>query len=125
MDKLRDIKDIVEVEEYSLLLLITLILLAIFLIVFAIYLYKNRRIKTKRLSKKQIAKEKLKNIDFNDTKNIAYTFSEYFVYFVNDKNKDEFENIEKQLENYKYKKEVESLPQDIKHKIQGLIRGVK
>lgn len=125
MEKLRDIKDIVEVPDNSLWLLLCIIVASLVIVAVLIYLYKNRRIRRKKPSKKQIARENLLSIDYSDTKNIAYTFSENFILFLDENNKKEFETLEQKLQEYKYKKEVQDLPQELKDKIKEMIKATK
>lgn len=125
MEELKDIKGIVEVPDYSLWILLSVIICVIFILILLIYFLKNRRKKRKKLTLKQIAMNNLKGIDFKDTKNAVYTFSENFQYFINEKNKDSFENLQKELEVFKYKKEVEELPEELKNRIKSMIKEIK
>ena len=74
MEELKDIKGIVEVPDYSLWILLSVIICVIFILILLIYFLKNRRKKRKKLTLKQIAmnnsitkvdvaKELLKNVD--------------------------------------------------------------
>jgi len=125
MKGLKDIKSIVEIPDISLYILIGLIIFALFIVVFFIYKYKTRIKKSKQKTKKEIALEYLKNLDYLDVKDVAYSFSTYGYIFLNEKNKEDFENLEQQLEKYKYKKEVKTLNEELKTKIQEFIGGLR
>jgi hypothetical protein len=118
MIPIRDIKPNVEIIDYKftafcIVVLIVLIFLSIFLI---------KKFKKKN-PKKEIL-EKLKNLDFNNSKKTAYQFSELARHFVNGENKKEFEEILKSLEKYKYKKEVPPLSKTDKEKIKNFIKEI-
>ena len=71
---------------------------------------------------------RLKELDLDDdsinnTKHIAYTFGIDGALFVNDENKIQFEQINKILEEYKYKKTIEPMNNEIKSQIKEFING--
>jgi hypothetical protein len=125
LEKLKDIKSIVEVVDYSLYYFIIIVFILILGIIFISYKYMTRVKKTKQLSKKQLALKGLKNLDFNDTKKVVYSLSVDGYMFINKKNKDKFENIEKKLEEFKYKKDVEKLPNKLEKEIKQFIKELK
>ncbi len=116
LEKLKDIKPPVEVHDISFLLFLALII-AIFMVAFVLGYYLYNRLKKKRRrkrkSKKEIAKERLKAIGFSDTKNAVYEFSENAAILAEgdiEKEK-KLSNILKELEIYKYKRDVPPLSQ--------------
>jgi len=125
MQELRDIKDIVEVGDNSLMILLGLIFLGIAILSAAFYFYKNRRRRRKKPTRKELALEKLRNIDYGDPKDAVYTFEEKARYFLDEKNQKQYNNIIKEFEIYKYKKEVPALSQSIKKMIQDFIKELK
>ena len=125
MEELKDIKDIVEVQEYSLLMLIGLVIIALLLLSLAVYFFKNRRRRRKKPSGKELALEKLKNIDYKNTKETVYTFEEQIRDFLDEKNQEEFDAIHKELEVYKYKREIPALDTNIEKRIKTFIGAVK
>ncbi len=125
MEELKDIKGIIDVPDYSLWILLRMIVCVIFSLVLAIYFFKNRRKKRKKPTLKQIAMKNLKEINFDDTKCAVYTFCENFQYFIDEKNKESFEQLQKELEIYKYKKEVEKLSEEQINKIKSMIKEIK
>ncbi len=124
MDELRDIKDIVEVNEYSLEILLLLISLTILLIMLSTYLYKNRKKVRKKPTKREVAKESLKSIDYRDIKDSVYRFSQDGALFIDDKNRALFQEIEEELQKYKYKKDVPALDRDLIEKMQIFIKEI-
>ncbi len=125
MEGLRDIKGIVTVHEYSFETLIAIIISTIVVLSILFYLYKNRRKRRKKLNKYQLALKNLKNIDFNDIKNTVYTFSVDGFLHTNENNIDEFKKIEDELLKYKYQKEVPSIDESLKNRIENFIKDLK
>jgi len=125
LGQLKDIKSIVDVPDNSLYILIAIISVVVIVVLFLAFKYFTRIKKTKQLTIKEIALKKLKNLDYENTKEIVYSFSVDGALFINEKNKEQFELLEKELKNYKYKKIVEKLPNDLKDKIKNYIKGVK
>lgn len=125
MEELKDIKGIIEVPDYSLWILLSIIIGVLLLIILAIYYFKNKRKKRKKPTLKQIAIKNLKEINFNDTKGAVYSFCENFQYFIDEKNKESFEQLQKELEIFKYKKEIEKLSEDQINKIKNMIKEIK
>ncbi len=122
---LKDIKDIVEVPDYSLYFLIAITGVILLSIAYLIYLYLTRIKKTEVKTPREIALQNLKNIDFSDVKKVAYTFSVDGFLFIDDKNRDEFEMIEKDLQQYKYRKKVNDLDEKLKERIVKFIKALK
>ncbi len=130
LEKLKDIKPPVEVHDISFIIFaITLFVVSAILgalIYFAVkkYLKKKRR---KRKTKRELALEDLKTIDFTNTKDAVYRFSESGYFLVKDdpEKLKEFENIAKELEKYKYKKETPSLSKEDIKKMKDFIKVIK
>ncbi len=125
MQGLKDIKGLVEVTDYSLWWLLAIIFIVFIMTAFALYLYKNRRIRKKRASPREVALSNLKNIDFSDTKNTVYTFIQDGKQFLTPENETVFKNLEKDLEKYKYKKEVPIMDEALKDEIKRFIKEIK
>jgi uncharacterized membrane protein YgaE (UPF0421/DUF939 family) len=125
VEELKDIKGIIEVPDYSLWILLSIIIGVIFSLVLIIYFFRKRKRRRKKLTLEQTAMKNLKEINFENTKNAVYTFSEDFQYFINDKNKESFENLQKELEIYKYKKQIDQLSEELKTSMKTLIREIK
>jgi len=119
--KLKDIKPNVEITDY--LFFASLIALSIFVLIL-IYLIYRLFTKNKNESK-QFYLNKLKNLNYEDSKKTAYEFSEYARFFLNEENRQEYETIYSMLEKYKYKPEVENLSEEVKEKIKKFIEEIK
>jgi hypothetical protein len=125
---IKDIKGLSSVPDNSTYILtatsiaFTFVFIVLFILIYR-YLTKIR--KTKKLSKKSIARENLKTLDFSDTKNVVYSFCIDGQMFLNDKNEENFNQIVSKLEKYKYVKEAQSLEPKIKKEIQNFIKGIR
>ncbi len=125
MEGLRDIKDVVEVQEHSLAMLIALIVAVLFFLGVALYLFKNRRRRRKKPTAKEIALQKLQNLDYGNPKEVVYTFEADGELFVNEKNQEDFNKIKKELEIYKYRRDVPPLDEVVKKEIEQFIKGLR
>jgi len=125
MEELKDIKDIVEVHEHSLLIVGGLTVFILILLSLAVYFFRNRRRRRKKITLKEIALNKLKNIDFLDTKSVVYTFEEQGRLFLNEKSQEEFDSIIKELTVYKYRKNIPNLDPVVEKRIKKFIGEVK
>jgi len=125
MNELKDIKDIVEVQEHSFILLISLIVLTLLLLTLLLYFLKNRHRRRKKPTTKQIALERLQNLNYSDTKEVVYLFEALGERFLNEKNQMEFYRIKEKLKIYKYKKDIPPLEHDTADKIKAFIKELK
>ena len=125
MEELKDIKDIVEVHEQSFMILMGLIFITLLLLSWGFYAFTHRRKRRKKPSPKELALVKLRSLDYNNTKEVVYTFEEQSEYFVDEKNQERFDTIKKELGIYKYKKEVPSLEPKIVSEIKSFIEALK
>ena len=123
MEELRDIKGFVEVPDesffYSVLMMFFLgILLAFFAWLYSRWREPKRR--KRRLSAKELAKLRLSEIDFIDTKEAVYTFSEAGQ--VLSPEHPALLSLLSQLEQYKFKKEVPELSEEDKREMKRIIK---
>ena len=125
MEGLKEIQGVVPIPDHSLEILIALIIVTLMILAFGLYLFKNRRRRRKKLSPRALAKEALKGLDFENTKEAVYGFLENAEPFVNEKNESLFRAIEGELTPYKYKKEIPALEATLKKKMQQFIEGAK
>ena len=125
MEELKDIKDIVEVDEYSFFILMGLTVFVVILLFLAVYFFKNRRRRGKKITVKELALEKLKNIDFHDRKSVVYTFEDQSRLFLNEKNQEKFDSIINELTIYKYKKDIPELDSSVEKRIKKFIGELK
>ncbi|SMN15512.1 hypothetical protein CRYPD_546 [uncultured Candidatus Thioglobus sp.] len=121
MDTLKDIKPLVTIADNSFIyLLIALFVVLLMVLVAGYFGWKKIQLK-RRNDKKRKALKILKNLDFNDSKATAYTFSRYAGALVNDSNMTDFEQINTALLAYKYKEKVEQLEQNLIEQIKGFL----
>lgn len=120
IDQLKDIKasETITINFFPYLFTIIGVILFITLILF-VFIRKK-----KKLTPKQIAIQKLKSLDFENTadKQLAYNFCKYSYQCLEDNHEDEFKKIERQLESFKYKKEVPKLDSDLKSQMKDYIK---
>ena len=116
-EQLRDIKPLLEIPDSSYYIYWGLISFAIFLAVVILFfitkkLWENRKV---NLAKGYL--ESIKKIDWEDTKKSAYEATHYARLLATDERRKElFSQLEPMLEQYKYKKEVETVDQDTQNK---------
>ena len=128
MQQLRDIKGIVEISDNSFLYLfgISVVIVLLFIAFLLYFRLRKKRIRRKfKKSASELAKERIENIDYNDPKNVAYTFIEDVGKFIDQKKREEFKDIVKELEPYKYKKEVPSMDDILKSRIKDFIKEIR
>ena len=111
---LHDIKNIVEVQEYSLYYFIGVVatsLIVLSALSFLVYKYIQKR---NAYNERKEHYKILQNIDFSDTKKAAYAVSLYGATFKDDGERQAgmYENISQHLEQYKYKKNVASFDKE-------------
>ncbi len=128
LQKLKDIKPPVEVPDNSLWLLVALLAL-LMVAAGALFWFLKRGSKKRKRRRKdpvEIAKSKLGEIDFKDTKRAVYTFDEFFpVVAAGDPElMEEFQKLFEDLQRYKYKKEVPPLQKEDRERIEALIKRV-
>lgn len=115
--KLNDIKGLVDIPDNSVFIFSALIFLALILlfllVLFIIKVLKNRK---KDLRKEYF--EILENIDFNDSKQSAYTITKYVRLLARNEREQKIANeLIEELALYKYKKEVTTIKKETKAKL--------
>ena len=130
MDELKNLKDIkppVEISDYSLWVFIAVILLALALFATVAYILKRKLRKKRRFFKSdlELARERIEAIDYSNPKSVAYTFIEDVSKFVEPNRSQEYNSILRELEDYKYKKEVPQMSEELQAKIKNFIKGIK
>lgn len=124
MEGLRGIKGdeiIFQFETYLLYFAFFILFLGILFFLYLGYKYLK---KNKKLTQREESVLALKKLDFetNDTKSIVYTFSHHGAITLEEHFKDEFLKLQKQLQPFKYKKEVPLLDEDLKGQIKEYIK---
>ncbi len=123
MEELKDIKGFVEVPDESFFYFMLSIGLALVFIAFLVWLVlwlRKPKRKSKRLSPKELAKLELQKIDFSDTKEAVYSFSEN-AQIISPEHPALLDLLPK-LEMYKFKKEVPELSSEDKEKMKSIIK---
>ena len=111
--QLKDIKPLLEIPDNSFYLYWALIIAGVLLLLMSLYFagkkfWENRKV---NLAKGYV--EKLKSLDWEDAKQSAYDATHYARLLATDERRMElFSQLEPLLEQYKYKKEVDSVDQD-------------
>ncbi len=113
MEKLKDIKGLLYVDDYSLYIFALLVIISLLVLYFLIKIIINFK---RKLSPEKLAKMELKNIDLTDIKKSSYTLSRYAPVL----SEENFEYLEK----YKYKKEVIDFTKEDLQKIKGFLDAI-
>ena len=123
MQGLKDIKPLMTVPDHSLLMLLSLIA-GVLVLALGLYFWlkKPARKRRRRLSKREQAVENLKALDFSDTKETVYDFSESMHVLTDENENETFHKLLEKLEVYKYKKEVPSLSESDKQEMIKMIK---
>ncbi len=109
MDKLKDIKpsQIINIDFYFYINILIAILIIVIIYYFIKYLINKKK---KKLTTYDISSNFLKNMSFDEeTKEIVYSFTLHGANCVSKKSQDEYIQIVSELEQYKYKKDVQSI----------------
>ncbi len=116
-EKLRDIKPLIEIPDYSYWVYYGLIAAAIVLVaaIVAVVALRLWRMRKENLAKRYLAA--LKSIDWHDSKKAAYEATRYGRLIATDRRlKELYDQLLPLLEKYKYKKEVEPVDQETLNK---------
>ena len=112
--KIHDIKGLVEIPDFTQYLYMALWVLGIvffFVIIFFIFRYFYNKNRNQRKNYYKILKE----LDLSNAKKSAYTISKYSRLLVSNEREQKLcEELIEALDNYKYKKEVEPLNDEVK-----------
>ncbi|NPA11942.1 MAG: hypothetical protein GXO62_06840 [Epsilonproteobacteria bacterium] len=116
---IKDIKPNIQLVDYDFFIFLGFLSAAAVLIIYTAYIFYKKKIKPK---KERI--QRLKSISLNDPKFLAYNFRHLSYEFVNEKNKDLFEEITNELEKYKYIPSPPPLNDKLKNNIKKFIKGL-
>lgn len=110
---LHDIKPLVEVPDNSFIYLVSIgVLLAIALIFLLVVMYKMYK-KSKIVSLRKVNLKKIHAVDMSNAKEAAYQISAYGKLLAqSEKQMQILENLDKSLDQYKYRKEVSSIDEE-------------
>ncbi|MDQ7046304.1 MAG: hypothetical protein Q9M39_01250 [Sulfurovum sp.] len=116
-EQLRDIKPLLEIPDNSYYIYWGLIIFVSLLVVAVLFFVAKRFWDNRKLNLAKGYVEKLKALDWKDTKKSAYEATHYVRLLATDERKKElFSQLEPLLEQYKYKKEVETLDTQTQNK---------
>ena len=119
--KIHDIKDIVEIPDNSIFIYFALIILGFFILL-SIIIFIIKYFKNKKVDKRRIYFNILKDIEFKEPKKDAYTITKYLrLLVIEEREKRLADDLINDLENYKYKKEVSDIDKNIKNKLTTLL----
>ncbi len=111
--QLKDIKPLLEIPDNSFYLYWGLIILAVLIVLVLVYFVVKKLWRQRKINLAKGYLEKLKAIDWHDTKKSAYDATHYARLLATDERRKElFSQLEPLLEQYKYKKEVNEVDQD-------------
>lgn len=112
---LHDIKPIVEVQEYSLYYFLGVVFVLALLIIALGYLIYKYIQKRNAFNLRKEHSRLLNSLDLKNTKDSAYMITSLGATFKDDspRHKEMYENLTNRLEEYKYKKEVESFSREV------------
>ena len=110
---LHDIKPLVEVPDNSFIYLVSIgVLLAIALVFLLVVMYKMYK-KSKIVSLRKVNLKKIHAVDMSNAKEAAYQISAYGILLAqSEKQMQILENLDKRLDQYKYRKEVSSIDEE-------------
>ena len=122
MEKLRDIKPLVEIPDYSFYLYI-LVMVVVTLLAALMLFFLIRKLSKKRLNQREQILQHLRSLSFDNPKEVAYQMTKYGRYLVKDESSARlYEDLVRKLTKYKYKKDVEPLDDEIKKEIKLFLR---
>lgn len=120
-------KDINDVEIIPIDFTLYFFIITACILIFSFVLYLLRKKKIVKLTKKDLAYQQLKNINFKslDTKKVIYDFTIYGKESLEENQKEKFEEILHKLKPYKYKKENKSLDDNLIQSMQSYILWIE
>ena len=122
MEKLRDIKPLVEIPDYSFYLYI-LVMVVVTLLAALMLFFLIRKLSKKKLNQREQILQRLRSLSFDNPKEVAYQMTKYGRYLVKDESSARlYEDLVRKLTKYKYKKNVEPLDDEIKKEIKLFLR---
>lgn len=112
--KINGIKELVDIPDYSLYIYMFLWIIAC--LVFATFIFLIvRLILNRKKNKRKVYYQRLKELDLSDSKNSAYEITKYVrLLSKSEREKRLGHELIEELENYKYKKDVDSLGDDVR-----------
>jgi len=104
--KIHDIKPLIEVNDYSLYLFISLIIIGLTVFSYLLY-FLYQKFTNKKQNRQKFHIQELKTMDYTQSKTAAYNISKHISCLLKDELQTKLANeVLEDLEQYKYKKEV-------------------
>ena len=126
MQGLKDIKPLLDVPDITIYYFFVFIVVCFILLTLIAYILNKKYFNYKRklsLSKKTIAIKRLKDLNFDDTKECVYEFTLLSYFVINSKETQQLQRyILKELEVYKYREKVPKLSFEIEEKMKLFIK---
>jgi cytochrome c-type biogenesis protein CcmH/NrfF len=122
---LKDIKDIVPIDTFNPLWILLVLFLALALALYFKFFKKESKKFRFKLTLKEKAKNRINSINWSDAKLVTYIFTQDVALFVDESNTAEYSKILKELECFKYKKEIPEMSKELKEKLEQFIKGIK
>jgi hypothetical protein len=114
--QLKDIKPLLEIPDNSYYIYWGLIVVGALFVLITLFFIAKRLWENRKINLAKGYVEKLKAINWKDTKHSAYEATHYARLLATDERKGKlFSQLEPMLEKYKYKKEVEAVDQDTRN----------
>ncbi len=122
MEKLRDIKPLVEIPDYSFYLYI-LVMVVITLLAALMLFFLIRKLSKKKVNQREQILQRLRSLPFDNPKEVAYQMTKYGKYLVKDESSARlYEDLVRKLTKYKYKRDVSPLDESLKKEIKLFLR---
>lgn len=118
---LKDIKPIVDVPDQSVWFFTGLVGVGLLLLIL-LTLWLVRTMRKQPDPQRHEALRRLRNLDFSDTKQAVYDFTFLGQFVVSPKTETAFASLRDALEQYKYKKTVETLTTDLQTQMKAFIQ---
>ena len=123
--ELRDIKPLLEINDYSYYLYIGLIILAVLVLLTILFFVLRIFWMNQQKDMKKVYFERLEAIDWVDTKKSAYELTSLAYHFTDNKKiKEIYEQMLPMLEPYKYRKEVPLVDDEVLRQYKFLVHVI-
>ena len=124
LSKLHDIKELEQIPDNSIFIFSFLVFLFIIILI-AIMFFIIKKFQNRKKSPRKEYYEILQNIDFEDSKNCAYTITKYSrLLALSEREKKLSEELIEDLRKYKYKKNVKQVDEMIKAKFLTFMESI-
>lgn len=124
-DELRDIKPLLEIPDYSYGIFIALVSFMVLVVLALLYILGKRLWEKRKVNMRKIYFERLRSVDWNNSKKAAYEVTFFGRALCNDPRIEEiYKQLLPLLERYKYKKEVPKVNEETLKQYELLVHVV-